>query len=124
MQLDHINLSAPADLLETLKNFYCTLFDLQQGFRPKFRRNGFWLYAGDKPIIHLTESNDHFRNPQRGYLDHIAFQRDDFSAFVARMQRLKIDYQLASIEEIGMKQIFFSDPSGLGLEVNFLDDSR
>lgn len=124
MQIDHINLSAPADLLETLKNFYCALFDLQLGFRPNFRRNGFWLYAGKQPIIHLTESNEHFRNQQPGYLDHIAFQRKDFSAFLAKMQRLQITYQLASIEEIGMKQIFFNDPSGLGLEVNFLDDSH
>lgn len=123
MHIEHINISAPIELLERLKSFYCELFGLNVGFRPAFRRNGFWLYFGENPIIHLTESGDHFHNEKKGYLDHIAFQSKGLKQLLTKLQTMKISYTVDSLKEVGMTQVFFNDPSGLGLEVNFLNES-
>ena len=49
--LSHINLRAPRELLDALKNFYCEVVGLQVGERPPFPRFGYWLYAGGQPIV-------------------------------------------------------------------------
>ncbi len=122
MHIEHINISGPIELIEKLKLFYCELFDLTVGFRPNFRRNGFWLYYGTNPIIHLTESSEHYQNEKQGYLDHIAFQRKGLKELLAKLQCMEVSYTLDPLSEIGMTQVFFNDPSGLGLEVNFINE--
>jgi len=74
MNLDHFNIAAPMPLLEEVRDFYCEVLGLTDGFRPSFGRRGFWLYAGDKPLIHLIESERHHASERQGYLDHIAFR--------------------------------------------------
>ena len=122
MHIEHINISAPIELLEKLKLFYCELFDLSVGFRPSSRINGFWLYSGSNPIIHLAESSEHYQNEKQSYLDHIAFQRKGLKELLFKLQSMQVSYTLDSLSEIGMTQVFFKDPSGLGLEVNFLNE--
>ena len=59
MHIEHINISAPRELIEEEKKFFCDIFDVKEGFRPKFSRNGYWLYSGGNALIHLTENDDH-----------------------------------------------------------------
>lgn len=73
MHIEHINISAPKEVIEELRDFYCAIFDLCIGLRPNFASRGFWLYAGDKSIVHLTESDEHYKSDQPTYFDHVAF---------------------------------------------------
>jgi len=123
MHIEHINICAPMELLVKTKDFYCGLFDLVEGYRPDFSRAGFWLYSGDKPLIHLTESDTHQANPERGYFDHVAFQVTGLSKMISRLRAQNVEYRLARIPEIGMTQIFLSDPAGTGVEANFIEES-
>jgi len=50
--LDHFNIRASGPLLEELREFYCDLIGLSEGFRPPFEEAGYWLYAGDLAILH------------------------------------------------------------------------
>src|SRR5690349_17166239 len=50
--LDHFNLS-PADL-ERSRRFYKEVLRLVDGDRPMFQQPGAWLYAGTRPIVHLS----------------------------------------------------------------------
>jgi len=122
MKLDHINISAPMELLESVKEFYCEVLGLQDGFRPEFPKGGFWLYAEDRPIVHLYESDAHFRNQKQGYLDHVAFRARGLSVIVNRLDLLGIDYRSSHIPEIPMTQLFMKDPAGTGVEINFPDE--
>jgi len=122
MHIDHINIKAPMDLLVEVKDFYCRLFNLSDGFRPDFPDKGFWLYTEDKPIVHLSESNSHHPVARRGYLDHIAFQATGLDEMIKRLELLGLKYSLAHIPEIRLTQIFLNDPAGTGLEVNFPDE--
>lgn len=123
MLIDHINISAPADLLRRVKDFYCDILGLTDGFRPEFPKNGYWLYSDDKPIIHLVESNDHHRNDQQGFFDHFALQSKGVAGVLEKLNRAGIDCRTSYIPEIGLSQIFCKDPSGTGVELNFLNET-
>ena len=54
---DHYNLRAPRALLDELCAFYRDVVGLTVGERPPFRRFGYWLYAGVRPVLHLGEAD-------------------------------------------------------------------
>lgn len=119
MQFEHFNLSAPWPKLEILVGFYSRLFGWQPGFRPAFARRGFWLYAGDTAVLHLTESDQH-QAAEKPYLDHLAFRGSQPEDFIATLKLMQIPFQQHQIAELNMLQLFFNDPIGTGLEVNFV----
>ena len=119
MRIDHINIKASPDLLERVKDFYVELFGLEEGFRPEFSSAGFWLYADDRPIVHLSVSEDAEAPPPGGPIDHVAFQTSGLPGLLERLERLGLAYRSNYIPELDMTQVFFSDPAGTGLEVNF-----
>jgi len=123
MQLDHFNIAAPRDLLEEVRDFYCDVLGFKEGFRPDFQKHGFWLYAGDKPFIHLIESDRHFAHEKPVYLDHIAFSSSGLTALQLRLDQNGIAYRKRFIGEFEMTQLFFKDPAGTGLEINFPGES-
>jgi hypothetical protein len=122
MRIDHINISAPMELLEEVRDFYCSAFDLSDGFRPNFSTNGFWLYAGDEPIIHLSESLEHHGNSKQGYFDHFALRATGVGNVLERLNKIGVEYSTSHVPEIGLTQIFCKDPCGTGVEVNFIDE--
>jgi len=123
MHIEHINISAPMDLLVKTKEFYCEIFDLVEGYRPDFSRAGFWLYAGSKPLIHLTESDEHFASAKQSYFDHFALQATGLQRMLSKLTTLEIEYQVDHLPEIGMTQLFLKDPAGTGVEANFINES-
>ena len=58
ISLDHFNLSAPSAVLEELRRFYCDVLGLTVGRRPPFGSDGYWLYAGDLALVHLSVADD------------------------------------------------------------------
>lgn len=123
MHIEHINISAPIELLIKIKEFYCNVFDVEEGFRPKFSSKGYWLYSDGKAVIHLTNSIEHHRNEKQGYFDHVAFQVKGLKLMVDRLNSLGISYTIDYLPEVGMTQLFFKDPSGTGVEANFVGET-
>jgi hypothetical protein len=97
------------------------------GARPSFRRNGFWLYAGNEPIVHLTacDETDVRVNGEigRNFFDHVAFSCKGLSGIIERLQHFSIPYEMVEITSLGQIQVFIRDPAGVGLELNFIDES-
>jgi catechol 2,3-dioxygenase-like lactoylglutathione lyase family enzyme len=122
VQIDHINIAAPFELLERVRDFYCAVLGLEDGFRPDFTFRGFWLYSGDKPLVHLSERSDRQAAHQPGHLDHVAFRSSGLGALKSQLASHGIDYRSGYIAEFNMTQLFFRDPAGTGLEVNFPDE--
>lgn len=123
MQLDHINISAPAELLLETRDFYCGVLGLTEGFRPKFSKNGFWLYSEGKPIIHLVESLAHHWNEKQGFLDHFALQSSGLAGVLEKLDAAGTGYRLSYLPEIDLSQVFCKDPCGIGVEINFRNES-
>ena len=119
MQLDHFNIAAPMELLERVRDFYVEVLGCEEGFRPGFQRRGYWLYADGKPSIHLIESDRHESSEGEVYLDHIAFRAGGLADFLQRLEHHGVAFRRSYISEFEMTQLFFNDPAGTGLEVNF-----
>lgn len=118
-RLDHINIAAPAELLARVRDFYTHILDLEEGARPAFSSPGYWLYAGEDPVIHLSEKN---RQPDDGNgacLDHVAFRGHAPQALISRLESAGIDYHRNHVPELDLLQLFFRDPAGVRIEINF-----
>ena len=122
MQLDHINISAPTELLEKVRDFYRDVLGLTEGFRPNFSKDGYWLYSEDKAIIHLFVSSRHHRNEKQGYFDHFALRTSGLAKVLEQLDAFNIKYRTSHIPEISLTQIFCKDPAGTGVELSFLNE--
>jgi catechol 2,3-dioxygenase-like lactoylglutathione lyase family enzyme len=127
VSLNHFNITAPSELLEKVRDFYVEVLGLTVGERPNFRRKGFWLYAGDAPIVHLTtcDGDDARVNGEAGpgFLDHVAFSCKGLSAMIERLKRLHIPYEVVEMDSVGQVQVFVRDPARVGVELNFVNES-
>jgi hypothetical protein len=45
-----------------------------------------------------------------------------FTSTVSRLDDYGVEFRVSSIPELKMTQLFFKDPAGTGLEVNFIDE--
>jgi catechol 2,3-dioxygenase-like lactoylglutathione lyase family enzyme len=122
VHIDHINIKAPAELLQREKRFFCEILGLREGPRPNFSSKGYWLYAGDQPIVHLSERPLTLSAGQKGHLDHVAFRSHDLEALLERLDAAGVDYNTAHLADLRMTQVFLQSPSATGIEVNFIDE--
>lgn len=123
MQIDHINIKAPEALLERVREFYCAVLGLEEGPRPDFSSPGHWLYAQQRPLVHLSLGPAAPHGEPGGYLDHVAFRTEGLETFLARLEALDIDYRYSYIPELALSQLFLRDPAGTGLEINFAGEA-
>jgi catechol 2,3-dioxygenase-like lactoylglutathione lyase family enzyme len=119
MILDHFTLRTQN--LAAARAFFEQVFDLRDGFRPDFPFPGHWLYEGAEPIVHLMPAqagaSDSAAVAER--IDHVAFLRDDYDAFRAKLDRLSISYSPMELPELGERRLFLQVPGGVLLEVAF-----
>jgi catechol 2,3-dioxygenase-like lactoylglutathione lyase family enzyme len=119
--LNHYNIRAPSPLLEELRDFYCATVGLHVGARPGFRSRGYWLYAGARDVLHLTQTRaDEMR--EVGVVptfDHVAFTCEDFESMRAALTAAGVAFEVDEVPAGGQRQIFFRDPAGNGVELNF-----
>jgi catechol-2,3-dioxygenase len=125
--LSHFNITAPYELLEKVRDFYVEVVGLVVGERPGFRRKGFWLYAGNEPIVHLTacDEDDARANAESrlNFFDHIAFSCKGLARVIERLKQLNIPYEVVEISSLGQIQLFVRDPARVGVELNFVNES-
>lgn len=122
--LDHYTIQC-ADMAAT-RDFYRDVLGLTDGFRPDLGFPGFWLYAGDKAVVHLlgpanalVENRAAKPGPGTNGLDHIAFRGKDASATIAKLKQHGIAFRESLIRDIGLHQVFVRDPNGVMVEMNF-----
>lgn len=121
--LNHINIRASAEIITTLRDFYCNALDLIDGARPAMGSPGHWLYAKDNPqaLIHLSVSRPDEIRPMHttNTLDHVAFTCRDPESMRARLLAMGQEFTVKNLTDPVILQIFFSDPAGNGIELNF-----
>jgi catechol-2,3-dioxygenase len=119
----HYNLRAPRALLEELRIFYCEVVGLTVGPRPPVRSFGYWLYAGKQDVLHLSESKsgEARLTEVASMFDHAAFKCTERAAYERLLSERGIEYEVARVPQTGQVQLFFTDPAGNGVELNFED---
>jgi len=119
--LNHYNLRADRATLDALRDFYVDVVGLQPGYRPPFRSFGYWLYVGQQAVLHLSEAGPHEKRDvtATNTFDHVAFSCIGLKATIARLQQFNIRFASDDVPGAGQHQLFFSDPAGNGVELNF-----
>jgi catechol 2,3-dioxygenase-like lactoylglutathione lyase family enzyme len=116
--LQHINLRS-ADV-ERSREFYVDVIGLTVGARPPLASVGYWLYLGERPVIHLVQRPAaSTAQTGSGAVDHVAFHGVDFETTRARFSALGVVFREAVIPRDGTRQLFVHDPDGVKIELNF-----
>jgi catechol 2,3-dioxygenase-like lactoylglutathione lyase family enzyme len=122
--IDHVNIRAPAADIARLKQFYCDVIGLCDGWRPEFKSRGHWLYAGDHPLVHLVEGDMVRGVGESAGIDHVSFLSDDLDSFIDKLRLRGIGFQLTRVPTLGHHQLLTRDPLGIGVEITKLQPGR
>jgi catechol 2,3-dioxygenase-like lactoylglutathione lyase family enzyme len=115
--LDHYALLT-SDVEKTTR-FYTEVVGLEVGFRPQMTFEGVWLYAGGEPIVHII-SGKPIPTRETGAVDHLALKATgDVNAALEKIKAHGVEYTMRKLERTGVTQVFFRDPDGVGVELNF-----
>ena len=128
--IDHY-LIQTADL-EGTKDWYCDVLGMTVGYSPDFKMPVYWLYLGEKDILHLTvrganvsenrlkylgqQSTDTYGS---GVVDHIGFRCSGLPEMMADLDAKGIAYTRRQVNDQGLFQLFLMDPNGVKVELNF-----
>ena len=117
-QLQHINIRCAN--AQASRDFYVML-GLTDGPRPPFASRGYWLYAGDTPIVHLVQKPEGEARaaPSTGELDHIALEGVDLKGMKEILNARGYPFREAVVPRDNVTQLFVADPDGIMLELNF-----
>jgi len=119
--IDHINLRAPRELLDELRAFYANVVGLTDGHRPPFREFGYWMYAGERAIVHLSlaaEGEVRAADVPSTFA-HVAFTCSDRASYERRLSEYGVTYKVAVVPETSVTQFFLQDPAGNTVELSF-----
>jgi catechol 2,3-dioxygenase-like lactoylglutathione lyase family enzyme len=123
--------------IEATREFYERTVGLRAGDRPPLQFDGYWLYAGETPCLHIADRAQYAAHAQtlglavgappagpggpagpHGPVDHIAFSARDYDAVNERLARAGIEPVRNDVPAGGPRQLFFDDPNGLRVEIN------
>jgi catechol 2,3-dioxygenase-like lactoylglutathione lyase family enzyme len=140
-RLDHFSIRTVE--LDASRAFYADILGFVEGPRPEFKFPGVWMYNGkpntDTPnrenvgVVHIVGIDRH--NPEglqeylgerkggsqfgAGTIDHIAFYGENFEEIRGRLQRHDVPFRERAVPGLGLHQVFFEDPNGITIELNF-----
>lgn len=125
MSLNHYTIQARD--LEATKNFYTDIVGLTVGDRPPLAFDGYWLYCGGVPTVHLLGYQAQAKlvtdgpsyPADTGRLDHIAFSCEGLADMRADLERRSMKYEERVLPRMNMTQLFYLDPDGIAVECNF-----
>ena len=119
--LNHINIQAGQPLLDQIRDFYVSVIGLSEGWRPAVPVPGYWLYLGDRAVVHLVEMAGSAPSSSSlpALVDHIAFTCTDIDGMQAHLKTLNVPFRRQDAPDFGFSQLVLKDPAGFGVELNF-----
>ncbi len=118
--------------IEATKDWYVKVLGMKVGPHPDFRFPVYWLYVGERDVLHLTQGGANVSENRMTYLgqesqatqgsgviDHVAFRATGLDDMIAHLQRLGIAFKERRVNDQGLYQLFLFDPNGVKIELNF-----
>jgi len=131
--LSHIEhfLLQTADM-EGTRKWYVEVLGMRVGPSPDFKFPVFWLYLGDKDVVHVTEGGKGVSENRKKYVgqqsdavsgtgvvDHIAFRATGLRDMIAHLEKLGVDFKQRRADDQALYQLFMFDPNGVKVELNY-----
>jgi catechol 2,3-dioxygenase-like lactoylglutathione lyase family enzyme len=117
----HYNFRLERNLMEQMRAFYEEVVGLKVGPRPPFKSFGYWLYAGERDVLHLSEEipEDKRRAGSDLTFDHVALESSNKNIHLQYLLGAGVPFTEEIVPTTGRRQIFFRDPAGNGVELVF-----
>lgn len=118
------------DDIDATRDFYRDVVGVFPGERPPLGFPGYWLYAREVPCLHIADRAAYRAHAATlglpvadaaqsgGPIDHVAFGAHDYDATVALLDARQIQATRNTVPGV-QRQLFFDDPNGVRLELNF-----
>jgi catechol 2,3-dioxygenase-like lactoylglutathione lyase family enzyme len=134
MALSHIeHFLVAADDIDATRDWYARVLGMRSGPHPDFGFPVHWMYLGDIDVVHIGPSARAASENQKKYLgrtsqdqgagtgaiDHIAFRASGLRAMLEHLKREKIDFTRRRANGQALFQLFFYDPNGIKIELNY-----
>lgn len=120
--LNHVNIEALPEQISAVRDFYIQVLGLSEGWHPDIGRRVHWLYIGDNPVVHLVENTTGRSAKSRlsdTALDHVSFTAEDLEGMQQTLRAAGIEFSRIDSPENNACLLFFNDPLGIKLELNF-----
>ena len=134
MPLSHIeHFLVAADDIDATRDWYVRVLGMRSGPHPDFGFPVHWMYLGDVDVVHIGPSARMAGAIQKQYLgrtsqkseegtgaiDHIAFRATGLRETLVHLQSENIAFTRRRANGQALFQLFFHDPNGIKIELNF-----
>jgi len=133
MPLSHIeHFLLQTEDIEATKDWYVSVLGFRVGPAPDFKFPVYWLYLGDRDVLHLTTGGKNVSENRKQYvgqqseatsgtgvIDHIGFRCTGLEDMIERLKTHGIDFKERQVDDQGLYQLFLFDPNGVKIELNF-----
>ena len=104
----------------------------REGPHPDFGFPVYWLYIGERDVLHMTRGGRKADEGRKRYLgqeseavrgsgviDHVAFRATGLEATIAHLNKGGIAFKERRVDDQALYQLFLIDPNGVKVELNF-----
>lgn len=134
MPLSHIeHILVAADDIDATRDWYARVLGMTSGPHPDFGFPVHWMYLGGVDVVHIGPSAKGANEIQKRYLgrtsqdagagtgalDHIAFRATGLRTMLEHLRKEKISFTQRRANGQALFQLFFHDPNGIKIELNY-----
>jgi catechol 2,3-dioxygenase-like lactoylglutathione lyase family enzyme len=134
MPLSHIeHFLVAADDIDATRDWYARVLGMKSGPHPDFGFPVHWMYIGEVDVVHIGPSAKMAGAIQKQYLgrtsqasgqgtgaiDHIAFRASGLKQMLQHLRAEGVHFTQRRANGQALFQLFFHDPNGIKIELNF-----
>jgi catechol 2,3-dioxygenase-like lactoylglutathione lyase family enzyme len=136
MPLSHIeHFLVASDDIDASRDWYARVLGMTSGPHPDFGFPVHWMYLGKVDVVHIGPSAKMASDIQKKYLgrtsgksaqdsgtgaiDHIAFRATGLRDMLQHLRKEKVGFTQRRANGQALFQLFFFDPNGIKIELNY-----
>lgn len=134
MPLSHIeHILVAADDIDATRDWYARVLGMKSGPHPDFGFPVHWMYLGERDVVHIGPSAKAAGDIQKQYLgrtsqksdagtgaiDHLAFRATGLRQMLQHLKAEGIAFSQRRANGQALFQLFFYDPNGIKIELNY-----